>query len=167
MAGKKSKAKKSTDDPNSRTVARNRRARHEYEILEELECGIVLTGSEVKSIRNNKVSIEEAYARMKDGEVWLFNADIAVYPQANVMNHEPRRVRKLLLKSREIRKFAETGSQTGLTLIPLSMYFTRGIVKVKLAIAKGRKHYDKREKLKQDDDRRAMQAALKSRSLER
>jgi SsrA-binding protein len=160
MAGKKSKAK-SSEDPNSRTVTRNRRARHEYEILEELECGIVLTGSEVKSIRNNKVSIEEAYARVKDGEVWLFNADIAVYPQANVMNHEPRRPRKLLLKNREIRKFAETGSQTGLTLVPLSLYFTRGIVKVKLAIAKGRKTHDKREKLKRDTDRREMQQALK------
>ena len=163
MAGKKSKAKKQTDDPNSRTVTRNRRARHEYEILEELECGIVLTGSEVKSIRNNKVSIEEAYARVKDGEVWLFNADVAVYPQANVMNHEPRRVRKLLLNKREIRKFAETGSQTGLTLIPLAMYFTRGIVKVKLAIARGRKHHDKREKLKQDTDRREMRQAMKRR----
>lgn len=162
MAGKKSKAKAS-EDPNSRTVTRNRRARHEYEILEELECGIVLTGSEVKSIRNNKVSIEEAYARVKDGEVWLFNADIAVYPQANVMNHEPRRPRKLLLKNREIRKFAETGSQTGLTLIPLSLYFTRGIVKVKLAVAKGRKTHDKREKLKKDTDRREMQQALKQR----
>jgi len=162
MAGKKSKAKAS-EDPNSRTVTRNRRARHEYEILEELECGIVLTGSEVKSIRNNKVSIEEAYARVKDGEVWLFNADIAVYPQANVMNHEPRRPRKLLLKNREIRKFAETGSQTGLTLIPLSLYFTRGIVKVKLAVAKGRKTHDKREKLKRDTDRREMQQALKQR----
>lgn len=163
MAAKNSKTKKSTDDPNSRTVTRNRRARHEYEILEELECGIVLTGSEVKSIRNNKVSIEEAYARVKEGELWLFNADIAVYPQANVMNHEPRRTRKLLLKARELRKFAETGSQTGLTLVPLSMYFTRGIVKVKLAIARGRKQHDKRQKLKQDTDRREMQQALKQR----
>ena len=163
MAGKKSKSKKPTDDPNSRTVTRNRRARHEYEILEELECGIVLTGSEVKSIRNNKVSIEEAYARVKDGEVWLFNSDIAVYPQANVMNHEPRRTRKLLLSKREIRKFAETGSQTGLTLIPLSMYFTRGIVKVKLAVARGRRHHDKREKMKRDTDRREMRMAMKQR----
>lgn len=163
MSGKKSKSKKSQEDPNSRTVTRNRRARHEYEILEELECGIVLTGSEVKSIRNNKVSIEEAYARLQNGEVWLFNADIAVYPQANVMNHEPRRTRKLLMKAREIRKFAETGSQTGLTLIPLSLYFTRGIVKVKLAIAKGRRQHDKRQKLKQDTDRREMQQAMKLR----
>lgn len=163
MAGKKSKAKKTAEDPNFRTITRNRRARHEYEILEELECGIVLTGSEVKSIRNNKVSIEEAYARVQDGEVWLFNSDVAVYPQANVMNHEPRRFRKLLLSKREIRKFAETGSQTGLTLIPLSLYFSRGIVKVKLAIARGRKHHDKREKLKRDADRNAMREAMKRR----
>lgn len=163
MAGKKAR-KKSNDDPNSRTVARNRRARHEYEILEELECGIVLTGSEVKSIRNNRVSIEEAYARLKDGEVWLFNADIAVYPQANVMNHDPRRIRKLLLKKREISKFAETGSQTGLTLIPLSLYFTRGIVKVNLAIARGRKQHDKREKLRKETDRKAIRDAMNARN---
>jgi SsrA-binding protein len=164
MSAKKSKQQQARDDPNSRTVTRNRRARHDYEILEELECGIVLTGSEVKSARNNKVSIEEAYARVNDGEVWLYNADIAEYPQANLMNHEPRRPRKLLLSKREIRKFAETGSQTGLTLIPLSLYFTRGIVKVKLAVAKGRRQHDKREKLRKETDRRAMQDAFKARS---
>ncbi|MCA9111195.1 MAG: SsrA-binding protein SmpB [Planctomycetaceae bacterium] len=161
MAGKKSKTKKVVEDPNSRVVCRNRRARHNYEILDELQCGIELRGSEVKSIRNNKVSLEEAYARVTDGQVWLHGCDIAVYPQANVMNHEPRRVRKLLLKRSEIRKFAEGGTQQGLTLIPMKMYFNRGLVKVSLAIARGRKQHDKRQKLKQADDRRAMQAAMK------
>lgn len=161
MAGKKSKTKKVAEDPNSRVVCRNRRARHNYEILDELQCGIELRGSEVKSIRNNKVSLEEAYARVTDGQVWLHGCDIAVYPQANVMNHEPRRVRKLLLKRCEIRKFAEGGTQQGLTLIPMKMYFNRGLVKVSLAIARGRKQHDKRQKLKQADDRRAMQAAMK------
>ena len=161
MAGKKSKTKKVAEDPNSRVVCRNRRARHNYEILDELQCGLELRGSEVKSIRNNKVSLEEAYARVTDGQVWLYGCDIAVYPQANVMNHEPRRVRKLLLKRSEIRKFAEGGTQQGLTLIPMKMYFNRGLVKVSLAIARGRKQHDKRQKLKQADDRRAMQAAMK------
>lgn len=154
------KKKQQTDDPNSRTVCRNRRARHEYDILEELECGIALTGSEVKSIRNNKISIEEAFARMCDGEVWLMNADIAEYPQATVMNHEPKRPRKLLLHKREIRKFAESAHQQGLTLIPLAVYFTRGKVKVKLALAKGRKLHDKRDKLRRDTDRREMRQAM-------
>ena len=102
-------------DPNSQTVTRNRRARHEYEILDELECGIVLTGSEVKSIRNGKISIEEAYARIRGDELWLINADIAEYPQATLMNHEPKRPRKLLLRRRELQKFAASAEQQGLT----------------------------------------------------
>lgn len=163
MAGKKSKSRKVADDPNSRIVTRNRRARHNYEILDELQCGIELKGSEVKSIRNNKVSLEEAYARVTNGEVWLINCDIAVYPQANVMNHEPRRPRKLLLKRSEIRKFAESATQDGLTLIPLAMYFHRGLVKVTLAVARGRKQHDKREKLKKSEDRRSIRDAMKQR----
>ncbi len=163
MAGKKSKAKKVAGDPNARVVCRNRRARHNYEIMDEMPCGIVLTGSEVKSIRNNKVSLEEAYARVTNGEVWLVGCDIAVYPQANVMNHEPRRNRKLLLKRSEIRKFAESGTHQGLTLIPLAMYFSRGLVKVSLAVARGRKQHDKREHLKQSDDKRSIREAMKQR----
>jgi len=137
------------EDPNSRIVCRNRRARHDYDILDTLECGIQLKGSEVKSIRNNKISIEEAYARVQQGEVWLINADIAEYPQATMMNHEPRRERKLLMKKKEIAKFAETAMHDGLTLIPLQVHFNRGFVKVMLGIAKGRKTHDKREKLKE------------------
>ena len=148
------------DDPNSRFVCRNRRAHHEYDILDEIECGIQLRGSEVKSIRNNKISIEEAYARVRDGELWLINADIAEYPQATVMNHEPKRPRKLLLRKREIAKFAEAAAQQGLTLIPLSVYFSRGNVKVKIAVAKGRKLHDKREKLKKQADTREMKTAM-------
>ena len=148
------------DDPNFRLVCRNRKAHHEYDILDEIECGIQLRGSEVKSIRNNKISIEEAYARMRDGELWLINADIAEYPQATVMNHEPKRPRKLLLRKREIAKFAEAAAQQGLTLIPLSVYFARGIVKVKVAVAKGRKLHDKRDKLKKQADTREMKTAM-------
>ncbi len=163
MASKKGKSQQPKDDPNSRIVSRNRRARHNYEILDELECGIALKGSEVKSIRNNKVSIEEAYAKVEGGEVWLLGADIAQYPQANVMNHEPRRPRKLLLKRREIHKFAESAGHEGLTLVPLSVYLTRGIIKVKLAIARGRKLHDKREALKKEDARKSIREALKHR----
>ena len=157
-AGKK---KKDTADPNSRTICRNRRARHDYDIVEELECGVALTGSEVKSIRDNKVTIDEAYARMQDGELWLINCDIAEYPQATYLNHERRRERKLLLKKRELRKFAESAGHAGMTLIPLAMYFTRGIVKVTIGAARGRKKYDNRDKLKSNQARRTMQDAMR------
>ena len=160
MAKAKKKQNKG-EDPNSRIVCRNRRARHDYEILETLECGIELRGSEVKSIRNNKISIEEAYARVENNEVWLLNADISEYPQATVMNHEPRRPRKLLLKKREINKFAETAQHDGLTLVPLQVHFNRGLVKVMLAIAKGRKLHDKRDKLKARSDNREMRNAMR------
>ena len=159
MAAKKGKKKAAaTDDPNSRIVCRNRRARHEYDILDKIDCGLVLFGSEVKSIRNNKISIDEGYAKVVDGEVWLFNVDIAEYPQATVWNHEPRRKRKLLLRRREIRKFAESGQQDGLTLVPLSVMFRRGFVKLQLGLAKGRKLHDKRQKLKEKADRREIRA---------
>ena len=160
-----SKKKKTAEsDPNSRTVCRNRKARHEYDILEQLECGIALRGSEVKSIRNGKISIDEAYARIDGGEVWLIGCDIAEYPQATVMNHEPRRNRKLLLHKREVRKFAESAGHQGLTLIPLAVYFTRGIVKVKLAIAKGRNLHDKREKMKKQSATKEIRSAMMHRS---
>ena len=151
------------ENPNSRTVCRNRKARHLFDILDELECGMVLKGSEVKSIRDGKMSIDEAYARMQDGELWLINADIAEYPQASVMNHEPKRSRKLLLKKRELAKFAESAVQQGLTMIPLAVYFSRGIVKVKIALAKGRKLHDKREKLRKESDKRDIRTAMMKR----
>ena len=153
------KKKPASHDPNARTVCRNRKARHRYEILDELECGVVLRGSEVKSIRNNKISIDEAYAKVRGGEVWLLGCDIAEYPQATVMNHEPRRPRKLLLRKTQIRKFAESAGHEGLTLVPLAVFFTRGIVKVTLGVARGRKLHDKREKLKQQSDKQEMRRA--------
>lgn len=157
------KKKKTNDDPNTKTVCRNRKARHLYDIIEELECGVMLKGSEVKSIRNGKMSIDEAYARIQNGELWLINADIAEYPQATVMNHEPKRQRKLLVKKREIIKFAEAATHNGLTMVPLAVYFTRGIVKVKIAMAKGRKLHDKRDKMRKETDKRDMRAAMMTR----
>ncbi len=155
----KGQSKSGKDDPNARVVCTNRRARHDYEVLDELDCGIVLFGSEVKSIRNNKISIEEAFARVDDGQVMLLNADIAEYPQATMFNHERRRDRKLLLNRREIRKFAEPAQHDGLTLVPLSVFFANGLVKIKLGLCKGRKTHDKRQKMKEQEDRREMRDA--------
>ena len=159
----KQKKLKSREDPNSRTVCTNRKSRHEYEILDQIDCGIQLYGSEVKSIRNNKVSIDEAWARVDDGEVWLINCDIAEYPQATVVNHDRRRKRKLLLHRQEIRKFAEQGEQQGLTLIPLAVLLRRGFVKIRLGLGRGRKLHDKRERLRKQVDRREMDEAMKRR----
>ena len=156
----KKKPDKSKQDPNSRLVCRNRKAQHQYDILDEMECGIVLLGSEVKSIRNGKISIDEAYARLWQGELWLVDCDIAEYPQATVMNHPPKRQRKLLLRKKELQKFAASATQQGFTMIPLSVYFHRGLVKVKIAVARGRKLYDKRQKLKKQTDNREIRQAL-------
>lgn len=158
MAGKKNQA---AADPNSRVVCQNRRARHDYEIIDELECGMVLTGSEVKSIRDNKISIEESFARVENGEVWLHNCDVAEYPQATYMNHERRRSRKLLLSRHEIRKFAEGAEHSGMTLVPLDVHFSSGRIKLQLAIAKGRKQHDKRNALKKRDAEKAIRDALR------
>ncbi len=155
----KSKQNKKADDSRQRVVVRNRRAAHDFELHDQLDCGIVLLGSEVKSIRNGKVAIDEAYARIQNGELWLINADIAEYPQANYMNHERKRERKLLVKKTQLRKFAEQAEDRGLTMIPLSVFFDRGFVKVRLAVARGRKRHDKRDKLRTKDDAREMRAA--------
>ncbi len=155
----KPKTDSKTKPGGQQVVARNRRASHDYELIDELDCGIVLLGSEVKSLRNAKVVIDDAYARMQNGELWLLNADIAEYPQANYMNHERKRERKLLLKRSQLQKFAEEGSEKGLTMIPLSVFFERGFAKVRIAIGRGRKVHDKRDKLRAKDDAREMRAA--------
>jgi SsrA-binding protein len=168
MAAAKKKKKQKKKDEATETgrvsVSRNRKARHHYEIIDKLECGLALVGSEVKTLRSGQCSIDEAYARIIRGEVWLCDADIPEYPQANLQNHEPKRTRKLLLKKREIEKFAESASQQGLTLVPLEIYFIRGNAKILLAIGRGRKTHDKREKIKSQADKREMrQAKLGSR----
>ena len=154
---KKAKRKKTgADDPNDRVVARNRRARHDYDFLDTLEAGIVLIGSEVKSVRAGLVNIEGAFATVKGDQLWLIDLDIAEYPQAGVYNHERKRHRKLLVHRRELRKFAESAEQKGLTLIPVDVHLKRGFVKVTLAVAKGRKVHDKRDKLKERESDRAL-----------
>src|SRR5262245_3776694 len=162
-SGGKAKAKGKDDDDSLKIVARNRRARHEFELLESIEAGIVLTGTEVKSLRNGKASLEEAYAGINEGEVWLFGCDIPEYLQANRMNHKPKRPRKLLLHRREIAKLSSRVSEKGLTIVPLQIYFKDGMAKVEISVARGRKLYDKREALKKQDARRDMDRAMRGR----
>jgi SsrA-binding protein len=157
------KAKGKADDESFKIVARNRRARHEFDLLESLEAGIVLTGTEVKSLRNGKASLEESYAGIDGREVWLYGCDIPEYLQANRMNHKPKRPRKLLLHRQEIDKLVAKASEKGLTIVPLKLYFKEGLAKVELSIARGRKLFDKREALKKQDARRDMDRALRGR----
>jgi SsrA-binding protein len=163
-AGKSStKSKAAADDGGIKIVARNRKARHEYDLLERVEAGIVLTGTEVKSLRNGKANLEDAYAEIDREEVWLLGCDIPEYLQANRMNHVAKRKRKLLLHRREIDKLAAKSSEKGLTLVPLSIYFKKGMAKVEISVARGRKTYDKREALKKQDAKREMDRALRKR----
>ena len=154
------KSDKSKGEPREPVVARNRRARHQYEIMDTIEAGIVLVGSEVKSLRAGHASIEEAYARIDDGQVWLIDCDIPELPQASRFNHKPKRPRKLLLHRREVAKFAGEAKQRGCTLIPLKLYFRRGFARVELAIARGRKLHDKREAMKKADATKEMRRSL-------
>jgi len=159
----KAKPKKPADDPNEKTVCSNRKARHEYEVLDSLECGIVLVGSEVKSLRSGHVSIDEAYGRMDRGEVWLVGANIEEYRNANELNHEPKRRRKLLMHRREIAKFAARAYEKNLTLVPLKLYFKQGKAKLLLGLCRGKKTYDKRESLKKKSMQRDIDRALRQR----
>ncbi len=159
--GKKNKVAKAKQDPNERSISENRKARHKYEVVDTLECGLMLQGSEVKSLRAGNLSLDEAYARVKNGEVWLLGANIDEYTQASNMNHSPRRPRKILMHKREIEKFANKAFENGQTLIPLKMYFKGGKAKVLLGICKGRKLHDKREKMKKDDMKRDIARAMR------
>lgn len=143
-------------------ITDNRKARFQYEILDTYEAGISLTGTEVKSIREGRVNIRDAYGLVRGGEVWLLNAHISPYQASGqYFNHDPRRTRKLLLKRREINKLVGKLEQQGLTLVPLKMYFKRGWVKVSLGLGKGKKLYDKRETLKARQTKRDIERALK------
>lgn len=144
-------------------VAENRKVRSKFEVLDTLECGLVLQGSEVKSLRQGGVSLDEAYARYRDGEMWLLGCYIPEYPQANQFNHDPRRPRKLLLHKREIKRFAGKAQEKGLTLVPLKIYFRNGKAKVLLGLCRGLKLHDKREKIREREAQRAIQRALRRR----
>ena len=141
-------------DEGRRVVLRNRKARHEYEILDTFEAGLVLRGAEVKSLRQGKASFTDAFARIENGEVWLYNLHVTPYEQASVDRPDPKRTRKLLLRRSEIDKLVGETRQKGRTLIPLDLYFRRGVAKVTLALAKGKKLHDRRETLKREAMRR-------------
>ena len=152
---------KKGDDENTQPITRNKRAFHEYEVFDTLECGLVLTGTEVKSLREGHSSLEDAYAKIEGGEVWLIGSDIPEYSMGNRMNHKPKRPRKLLMHRCEIGKFAGKASQRGFTLVPLKMYFKDGRAKVELALARGKRDYDKRQAIAERDAKREAERALK------
>ena len=160
MAGPKKQTKDADD---IQPVCRNKRAYHEYEVFDALECGIVLTGTEVKSLREHAASLEEAYAKIDGGEVWLIGSDIPEYTMGNRLNHKPKRPRKLLMHKREIAKFAGKASQLGYTLIPLRLYFKQGRAKVEIAVARGKKLYDKRATKKKAEAAKEIRRAMKDR----
>ena len=144
-----------------KTVAVNRKAGHDYEFLERYEAGIALTGTEIKSIRDGRINLRDAFARVQNGELWLHNMHIAEYPAAGRFKHEPTRPRKLLLHKDEIRRLAQATEQRGLTLVPTRMYYSRGRVKVELAVARGKKSYDKRAAIADRDAQRQIARAVR------
>lgn len=151
--------KKSPSD--IKVIAKNKKAFFEYHLEEKFEAGIVLSGSEVKSLRDGRASLSDSYAIIKDGEVFLLHAHIAHYPPASGLNHEPKRTRKLLMHAKEIAKLCGKLNQKGLTLIPTMIYFKRGRAKVELALAKGKRKYDKREAIKKRESERETSRALR------
>jgi len=144
-----------------KNITVNRKARHEFEILQVYEAGIVLQGTEVKSLREGKINLVDSYAALKNGEVWLIGAHISEYTHGNISNHVPTRDRKLLLNKSEIRKLIGKTKEKGLTLVPLRVYFKNGKVKVELALAKGKKVHDKREAIAKRDFQRDQERKIK------
>ena len=147
--------------PQERTLAVNRQALHDYHILETVEAGLALQGTEVKSIRAGNVNLRDAYARPEGGEIWLWNAHIAPFDQGNRWNHEPRRPRRLLLHTREIGRLAAKAGESGNTLVPLRLYDKNGKIKLELALGKGKRQYDKRAAIAERESKREIERALK------
>ena len=150
-------------DQGLKMIARNRRARHDYHIEEVYEAGLVLTGTEVKSLRAGRASLADGFGQISDHELWLHNVHIPEYTQGTWTNHEPRRTRKLLMHRREIDKLASETTERGLTLVPLALYFKDGKAKVELALARGKRSYDKRQDLAARDAAREVDRALRRR----
>jgi SsrA-binding protein len=157
-------ARQRDNNEDIKVICRNKRAFHEYYITDMLECGIVLTGTEVKSLRDGHASLEDAYAKVEDGELWLLGSDIPEYAMGNRMNHKPKRPRKLLLHRREIGKFAGKASERGHTLVPLKLYFKNGRAKLELAVARGKQLHDKREAKKKAEAQRDIRRAMTERN---
>ena len=154
----------STDtEEQTELIVRNKRARHDYEILDTWEAGLVLTGTEVKALREGRANLTDAFGILNAGEVFLLNLHIGAYGHGNVFNHEATRTRKLLLHKREIRRMIGAAERQGLTLVPLDLYFKRGRVKTRIALARGKQKHDKREDLKKRDAEREIARVLRSR----
>lgn len=158
---KPTKKKASDDDKNERVVSDNRKARHRYHVLDTLECGIQLVGSEVKSLRAGLLSLDEAYGRLEGEEVWLLGANIGEYAYSHALNHQPKRRRKLLMHRREINKFAGRAFEKGLTLVPLKVYFKEGRAKVLMGICRGKQQHDKRDSIKRREQQRDIDRAMR------
>ncbi len=149
--------------PNIKVVCQNKKARYDYEIIEVIEAGMVLLGTEVKSLRQGRANLKDSYARIRDGELFLMQCHISPYTHAYYDNHEPDRARKLLVHKREIKRLQGKTQEKGLTLVPLKIYFKDGKAKVELALARGKRSYDKRETLKRKTEERELQRAIKDR----
>jgi SsrA-binding protein len=149
--------------PHIKIVCQNKKARHDYHIIEVLEAGMVLVGTEVKSLREGRANLKDSYARIRDGELYLVQAHISPYSHASYDNHDPERVRKLLVHKRELKRLTGKTQEKGLTLVPLKIYFKDGKAKIELALASGKKSYDKRETLKRQTQKREMERAIKDR----
>ena len=156
-------AKAAASKRQSTVIARNRRARHDYHLEDTVEGGLVLTGTEVKSLREGRASLTDGFAQIEDGEVWLHGVHIPEYTQGTWTNHEPRRPRKVLMHRKEIDRFASKVAERGLTIIPLELYFKDGRVKVELALARGKRSYDKRHDLAERDAAREVERAFRRR----
>lgn len=142
-------------------IAQNRKARYEYSILDTVEAGIVLNGTEIKSIRAGRINLKDGYAGIRNGEMYLYNVHIAPFEKGNQFNHDPLRTRKLLMKKKQIDKFVGEVKQGGVTIVPLKVYIKNGYAKVLIGLAKGKKQYDKRESIKRKDQKRQVERALK------
>ena len=162
MAKKNKKENSSSAKPVEKMVSENRKANFRYEIMEKLECGMILQGSEVKSLREGRASIEEGYARFKGTELWLVNCDIPEDKQASIWNHDPKRPRKLIAHAQQLRRLAAKSQDKGLTIVPLRLFFNkRGFAKIVIAICRGKKLHDKRESIKKADAKRRIERTIR------
>lgn len=153
-------AKKTSQTDN--VLAQNKKAKHDYSIVDTIEAGMVLTGTEIKSVRASRIQLKDGYAQIRNGQAWLVNVHIAPFEQGNIWNQDPERTRKLLLKKREITRLENELKGTGMTLIPLKVYIKRGFAKILLGLAKGKHDYDKRESIKRRDQERDMKRVMKN-----
>lgn len=159
-ASPRSKSSSAEAGPAIKNICQNRRAAHDYHLLERLECGLVLTGTEVKSLRGGQASLEDAYAKVEDGELWLVGCEISEYKMGTHGNHKPKRKRKLLLHRAELNQFAGKATQKGFTLVPTRLYFKDGKAKAEIAVAQGKQLHDKRETLKKAEAQREIKRAM-------